>query len=52
MKVLVFVKQIPDVHDIKFDPVTNRILRNGVPLMMNSFDKKAVEETIRIGDSS
>ena len=50
MKVLVFVKQIPDVHDIKFDPVTNRILREGVPLMMNSFDKKAVEEAIRLGE--
>jgi electron transfer flavoprotein alpha subunit len=50
MKVLVFVKQIPDVHDIKFDSVTNRILREGVPLMMNSFDKKAVEEAIRLGE--
>ncbi len=48
MKVLVFVKQVPDVNDVKFDPTTNRIIREGVPLMMNSFDKKAVEEAVRL----
>ena len=48
MRVLVFVKQVPDVNSIGFDPKTNRILREGIPLMMNSFDKKAVEETIRL----
>ncbi|MDS0256133.1 FAD-binding protein [Thermoplasmatales archaeon AK] len=48
MKILVFVKQVPDVNKIMFDPKTNRIIREGVPLMMNSFDKKAVEEAIRI----
>lgn len=48
MKILVFAKQIPDIHQIKFDPETNRIIREGVPLSMNSFDKKAVEEALRI----
>jgi len=48
MKILVFIKQIPDVNAIKLDPQTNRIVREGVPLLMNSFDKKAVEEAIRL----
>ncbi|MEM0155723.1 MAG: FAD-binding protein [Thermoplasmataceae archaeon] len=48
MKVLVFAKQIPDVNGIGFDPVTNRIIRENVPLQMNSFDRKGVEEAIRI----
>ncbi|MEM0157972.1 MAG: FAD-binding protein [Thermoplasmataceae archaeon] len=48
MKVLVFIKQVPDVNKISFDPKTNRIIREGVPLMMNSFDKKAVEEAVRM----
>ncbi len=48
MKILVFIKQTPDVNSIKFDTKTNRIIRQGVPLMMNSFDKKAVEEAIRL----
>ena len=48
MKVLVFAKQIPDVNSIRFDPATNRIVRENVPLSMNSFDRKAVEEAIRM----
>jgi electron transfer flavoprotein alpha subunit len=48
MKILVFAKQIPDVNQIGFDPATNRIIRENVPLQMNSFDRKAVEEAIRI----
>ncbi|MCL4358611.1 MAG: FAD-binding protein [Candidatus Thermoplasmatota archaeon] len=48
MKVLVFAKQIPDVNSIGFDPSTNRIIRENVPLQMNSFDRKAVEEALRI----
>ncbi len=48
MKVIVLAKQIPDVDQVKFDPETKRIVREGVPLMINSFDKKAVEEAIRL----
>jgi electron transfer flavoprotein alpha subunit len=48
MKVLVFIKQIPDVNMIKFDEKTKRIIREGVPLSMNSFDKKGVEEALRL----
>lgn len=48
MHVLVLVKQIPDVNRIQFDPATMRIRREGVPLLMNAFDRKAVEEALRI----
>ena len=48
MKVLVFAKQIPEVNSIGFDPATNRIIRENVPLQMNPFDRKAVEEALRI----
>ncbi len=48
MKVLVFIKQIPDINDIKYDRETNRIMRIGVKLMMNSFDKKAVEAALQL----
>lgn len=48
MNILVFVKQIPDVAEIKFDPESKRILREGVDLIINPFDKRAVEEAIRI----
>ncbi len=48
MKVLVFAKQIPEVNSIGFDPSTNRIIRENVPLQINPFDRKAVEEALRI----
>lgn len=51
MKILVFAKQIPDVNQIKFDPETRRIVRENVPLSMNPFDKKAVEEALRIKEN-
>jgi electron transfer flavoprotein alpha subunit len=52
MKILVLVKQIPDINKITFDSKTMRIVREGVPLMFNSFDKKAVEEAIRIKEKT
>lgn len=48
MRILVFAKQIPDVNKVGFDPETKRIIRENVPLSINSFDKRAVEEAIRI----
>lgn len=48
MNILVFVKQIPEISKIQFDPATNRIKRDQVPLIINPFDKRAVEEGIRL----
>ncbi len=48
MKILVFVKQVPDVNKISFDRNTGRIIRENVPLSMNSFDRRAVEEALRL----
>ena len=48
MKILVFVKQVPDVNKVSFDIATGRIIRENVPLSMNSFDRRAVEEAIRL----
>lgn len=39
LKILVCVKQVPDTTEIKIDPVTNTLIRNGVPSIVNPFDK-------------
>lgn len=52
MKILVLAKQIPDVDKVSFNRETKRIVREGVPLMINSFDKKAVEEALRIKEKT
>ncbi len=50
MKALVFVKQVPDINAISFDNKTKRIIRTGVKLMFNSYDKKAVEAAINLSE--
>lgn len=48
MKILVYVKQVPDTDDVKIDPRTGNIMREGVPSIMNPLDANAVEEAIRL----
>ena len=52
MNILVLAKQVPDVRKITFNPETGRIIREGVPLNINSFDKRAVEEALRIKEKT
>lgn len=50
MNILVCVKQVPDTTEIKIDPVTNTLIRNGVPSIVNPFDGYALEAAARIKD--
>lgn len=48
MKIVVCVKQVPASNDAKIDPVTKRIVREGIKSIMNPFDLYALEEGIRL----
>lgn len=50
MNILVCVKQVPDTTEIKIDPVTNTLIREGVPSIVNTFDGYALEAAARIKD--
>ena len=50
MNILVCVKQVPDTTEIKIDPVTNTLIRAGVPSIVNPFDAYALECAARIKD--
>lgn len=50
MNMLVCVKQVPDTTEIKIDPVTNTLIRDGVPSIVNTFDGYALEAAARIKD--
>lgn len=52
MNILVCVKQVPDTTEIKIDPVTNTLIRAGVPSIVNPFDAYALEIALRIKDSN
>ncbi len=51
MNILVCVKQVPDTSEIKIDPVTSRIIRKGVPSILNTYDEYALEKALEIKDS-
>ncbi|MEW5760758.1 MAG: electron transfer flavoprotein subunit beta/FixA family protein [Candidatus Thermoplasmatota archaeon] len=50
MKYVVCVKQVPDTTEVKIDPKTNTLIREGVPAILNPFDQFALEECVRIRD--
>lgn len=48
MDIIVCIKQVPDTQDIKIDPQTNTLIREGVKSIINPFDMYAIEEALRI----
>lgn len=50
MLVVACIKQVPDTTQVQIDPVTNTLIREGVPFIVNPYDTHAVEEGLRIRD--
>lgn len=48
MKIIVCIKQVPDAKDVRLDPKTNTMAREGVESIMNPFDRHALEEAVRL----
>ncbi|PVU76844.1 electron transfer flavoprotein subunit alpha [Sulfolobus islandicus] len=48
LKVVVSIKQVPDVDELRIDPVTNNLVREGVPAVINPPDLHAIEEAVRL----
>lgn len=48
MKIIVCIKQVPNTTDVKIDPKTNTLIREGVESIINPFDMYAIEEAIRL----
>lgn len=48
MKIIVCIKQVPNTTEIKIDPETNTLIREGVESVINPFDLYAIEEAIRL----
>lgn len=51
MKILVFVKQVPDTDTVKLDPVTGNLRREGVVSTVNPADLNAVEAALRLKEA-
>ena len=48
MKIVVCIKQVPDTAEVKLDPKTNTLIREGVPSIINHDDKAGLEAALRL----
>lgn len=48
MHFVVCLKQVPDTSEVRIDPVTNTLMREGVPSIINPYDAHGLEEAIRL----
>lgn len=51
MHIVICIKQVPDSAQIRVHPVTNTIMRQGVPTIINPYDLFALEEALRLRDA-
>jgi len=51
MKIVVCIKQVPDAKDVKLDPETNTLAREGVESIMNPYDQHALETAVTIKEA-
>ncbi len=48
MNILVCIKQVPDTTEVKLDPKTGTLIRDGVPSIINPDDKAGLEEALNL----
>ena len=52
MKIVVCIKQVPDTNEVKLDPVTNTLIREGVPSIINHDDKSGIEAALQLKEKT
>ncbi len=52
MNIIVCIKQVPETSNIKIDPRTNTLIREGAASIINPFDMYAIEEALRIKEKA
>ena len=48
MNIIVCLKQVPGTTEVKIDPATNTLIRQGIENIINPFDTYALEEAVRL----
>ena len=51
MQIVACIKQVPDTTQVQIDPVTNTLVREGIPFIVNPYDTHALEESLRLKDA-
>jgi len=47
MHIVVCIKQVPDTTNVRINPETNALIREGIPSIINPHDLPAIEEALR-----
>jgi len=50
MNIVVCIKQVPNTNEIKINPETGTLIREGVPSIMNPDDKSGLELALQLKD--
>jgi electron transfer flavoprotein alpha/beta subunit len=48
MNIIVCIKQVPDTSEVKIDPGTHTLVREGIPAIINPFDENAIEAAVQL----
>ncbi|MCK9376185.1 MAG: electron transfer flavoprotein subunit beta/FixA family protein [Syntrophobacterales bacterium] len=51
LNIIVCIKQVPDTQEVRLDPVTHTLKREGLAAIINPFDLYALEEGLRVRES-
>jgi electron transfer flavoprotein beta subunit len=52
MNIIVCIKQVPETTEVKINPETNTLIREGVPAIVNPFDENAIEAALKLREKS
>lgn len=52
MNIIVCIKQVPDTTEVRLDPVTGTLIRDGVPSIINPDDKAGLEAALKMKDET
>lgn len=52
MKIVVCIKQVPDTTEVRIDPVTNTLIRDGVPSIINPDDMNGIEAALELKEAN
>jgi electron transfer flavoprotein beta subunit len=52
VKIVVCIKQVPDTAEVRINPETNTLIRDGVPSIINPYDMHAIEGGLQIREKT
>jgi len=52
VKIVVCIKQVPDTAEVRINPETGTLIREGVPSIINPYDMHAIEAGLQIREKA